>query len=260
MPQNYVPVNNKKRAYKACCTADLESAAEAVKAGMSYCKACKNFDMRKFTLHDFIKNGGVKSAGRSTLSSTEDEKAIAELVNTVAEWGFPLGPMEIKLIAKDLMDSKGEVSHCQDNMPGDDWFAGFMNRNKNAVRNASNIKCSRSKVHAVDITSFFNELEKALQGAGIEELIPENIYNHDKTNFTNDPRKTPVIVRRVRKRVENCQEVSMRSFSIMWCGSASGELLPPMVVCKTMNCYEGWVQGGPKNAIYDSANSGWFLF
>ena len=106
------------------------------------------------------------------------------------------------------------------------------------------------------ITSFFNELEKTLQEAGIEELIPDNIYNYDETNFTNDPGKAPVIVRRGRKRVENCQEVSKQSFSVMWCGSASGELLPPMIVYKAMNCYEGWVQGGPKNAIYDSTKSG----
>ena len=48
--------------------------------------------------------------------SAENEKAIAELVDTVAEWGFSVGPMEIKLTAKDLLDSKGEVSRCQDNM------------------------------------------------------------------------------------------------------------------------------------------------
>ena len=48
--------------------------------------------------------------------SAENEKAIAELVDTVAEWGFSVGPMETKLTAKDLLDSKGEVSHCQDNM------------------------------------------------------------------------------------------------------------------------------------------------
>ena len=53
---------------------------------------------------------GPKSAGRPTLLPAEDEKAIAELVDTVAEWGFPLGLMEIKLIVKDLLDSNGEVS------------------------------------------------------------------------------------------------------------------------------------------------------
>ena len=164
-----------KRIYKACHTADLESAAKAVKEDMSYRKACKNFDVKKSMLHDFIRKGGVKSAGRPTLLSAEDEKAVAELADTVTGWGFPLGPMEIKLIAKDFLDSKGEVSCCQDNMPGDDCFAGFMKRNKMSARFTSNIKCSRSNADAEDITSFFNELEKTLQEAGFEELIPDNI-------------------------------------------------------------------------------------
>ena len=160
MPRNFAPVNNKKRTYKACCTADLEIAAKAVKEGMSYRKACQNVDMKKLTLHDFIKKRDIKSAGRPTLLPAEDEKAIAELVDTVAEWGFPLGLMEIKLIMKDLLDSNGEVSRCQNNMTGDDWFAGFMKRSKMSARYASNIRYSRLKVDAEDITSFFNKLEK----------------------------------------------------------------------------------------------------
>ena len=226
---------------------------------MSYRKARNNLDVKNSTLHDFIKKGGVKSAGGLTLLSAENEKAIADLVDTVAEWEFSVGPMEIKLTPKDLLDAKGEVSRCQDNMPGNDWFAGFMRKNKISTRYTSNIKLSRSKFDAEDITSFFKKLEKTLQKAGIEELIPENNYNYDETNFTNDPGKTPVIVRRGPKRVENCQEVSKQSFSVMWCGLTSGELIPSMVVYKAMNCYEGWVQGGPKNAIYDSTNTGWFL-
>ena len=210
---------------------------------MSYRKARNNLDVKNSTLHDFIKRGGVKSAGGPTLLSAENEKAIAELVDTVAEWGYSVGPMEIKLT----------------HMPGNDWFAGFMRKNKISTRYTSNIKLSRSKFDAEDITSFFKKLEKTLKEAGIEELIPENNYNYDETNFTNDPGKTPVIVRRSPKRVENCQEVSKQSFSVMWCGSTSRELLPPMVVYKAMNCYEGWVQGGPKNVIYDSTNTGWFL-
>ena len=182
------------------------------------------------------------------------------LADMVAEWGFPLGPIEIKLIVKDLLDSKGEVSLSQDNMPGDNWFVGFRKRNKMSAWFASNIKLSRSKVDAEDITSFFNKLEKTLQEAGIEELIPQNIYNYNEWNFTNDPGKTPVIIRRGQKRVENCQEVSKQSFSVMWCGSASGKLLLPMVIYKAMNCYEGWVQGRQKKQFMTQQNQVGFCF
>jgi DDE superfamily endonuclease len=44
----------------------------------------------------------------------------------------------------------------------------------------------------------------------------------------------------------------------MFCGSATGEFLPPYVVYKGLNCYEGWTVGGPKGAAYTSTKSGWF--
>ena len=40
-----------------------------------------------------------------TVLSKEDEQVIAKLVDDVAEWGFPVGRFEIKLMVKDLLDS-----------------------------------------------------------------------------------------------------------------------------------------------------------
>ena len=148
MPGNYVPVNNMKKTYKACSTAAFESAAEAVNAGMSYRRSWKNFDVKKSTFHALIKKGGVNSLRRPILLSAEDGKRIAELIATVAELRLSSGQMEIKLISKGSLDSKDEVSRCQENMPGNDWFAGFMKRNKIYTRYASNIKLSISKVDA----------------------------------------------------------------------------------------------------------------
>ena len=64
-----------------------------------------------------------------------------------------------------------------------------MRRNNISARYTSNIKLSRSKVDAEDRTSFFKKLEKTLQEAGIEELIPENNYNYDEN--TSDSQKRP---------------------------------------------------------------------
>ena len=44
----------------------------------------------------------------------------------------------------------------------------------------------------------------------------------------------------------------------MWCGSASRECLPPMVVYKAEKLYESWVKGGLKGCIYNVTKSGWF--
>ncbi len=44
----------------------------------------------------------------------------------------------------------------------------------------------------------------------------------------------------------------------MFCGSAAGEMLPPMVVYKALNLYTSWCERGPKGAIFACSKSGWF--
>lgn len=56
------------------------------------------------TLYDFIKKGGITSVGRATLLSAGDEKAIAELLDTVAERKLVLRLVEVRWVARDLLD------------------------------------------------------------------------------------------------------------------------------------------------------------
>ena len=65
-------------------------------------------------------------------------------------------------------------------------------------------------------------------------------------------------MRRGRNRVERKTEHSKASTSIMFCGSASGQMLPSMVVYKSKFLYDAWINGGPVNTVYDSTESGWF--
>lgn len=44
----------------------------------------------------------------------------------------------------------------------------------------------------------------------------------------------------------------------MFAGTASGYLLPPYIVYKAQNKYNGWIENGPKGARYNRSKSGWF--
>ena len=46
--------------------------------------------------------------------------------------------------------------------------------------------------------------------------------------------------------------------SVMFCGSADGTYLPPMVVYLAQNVYGNWIEGGPLGTIYDCTTSRWF--
>ena len=76
--------------------------------------------------------------------------------------------------------------------------------------------------------------------------------------MVDDPSHDWVLVRRGRRRVENAKDHSKTSISVMWCGNAAGEMLPPMTVYKAKHCYVGWTSGGPRGSHYTSTDSGWY--
>lgn len=55
---------------------------------------------------------------------------------------------------------------------------------------------------------------------------------------------------------EIIRNVSKTSISIMFCGNAAGELLPPYVVYRKMSTT--WTDNGPKGCHYNVSTSGWF--
>ena len=67
-----------------------------------------------------------------------------------------------------------------------------------------------------------------------------------------------LIVRRGTKRVENVSEYSKVSISIMACCNAAGDLMPPYVVYKAKNLYEGWTVGVTIGTGFGCTESGWF--
>jgi len=44
----------------------------------------------------------------------------------------------------------------------------------------------------------------------------------------------------------------------MICGSASGQMMPPMVVYQAKNLYPSWIENGPKGTVYSVSSNGWF--
>ena len=101
------------------------------------------------------------------------------------------------------------------------------------------------------ISEYFENLAKTQ-----DEIPPENIYNYDKTNLTDDPGAKKVIVYRGTARVKRKIEHSKQPTSLMFCGNAIGKFLLPMVVYKAQNLYAGWKAGGPQGTVYDATPVG----
>ena len=160
----------------------------------------------------------------------------------------------MKETIKRYLDARGENSKVfKNNRPGDDFITSFKERYKKELssRLADNMKLNRD-ISKEAVKLFYDNLEQELEG-----VPPENIFNFDETAMVDDPGKVKVFVGKKQKYVYRRVNFSKQSFTVLFCGSASGTLLPPFVVYKADNLYKKWCEGGVKGARYGNSKSGW---
>ena len=235
--------------------AALENALREINAGnLSIRKASKQYKIPYGTLCHKSKGIHTKKQGGQYRLSKECEDLIVRSIVALTEWKVPLTGRDIRCLVKSYLDSRGVTDATFDeNCPGKDWLERFTKRHNLTQRIATNIKSSRAEITQERVIQYFDNLEPNLSG-----IPPENLFNYDETNITDDPGAVKVVVQRGLRRIERKKEHSKQSISVMFCGNSAGEYLPPMVVYTAQNLYSTWTEGGPPGAAYDATPSGWF--
>ena len=244
------------RNYKTGYSAEiLDNALREIQSGsLSIRKASTMYKIPYGTLRHKLHGLHTKKHGGQNRLTVECEDLIVQSLGTLADWKIPLTGFDIRFLVKSYLDSRGITDGIfKDNLPGTDWLQRFTNRNNLTQRIASNVKTSRAEISPEIINEYFNNLESSFNG-----IRPENFYNYDETNVTDDPGVVKVIVQRGQRRIERKKDHSKQSISVMFCGSAAGNYLPPMVAYKSKNLYATWTGGGVPGTVYDATPSGWF--
>lgn len=225
----------------------IEQALTAVADGrLSIRGASREFKVPYGTLRNkFHGKHGLKPGGK-TVFSTEEEKAFVKGIQKCSDWGFPLGERDVKILVKNYLNSRGiQEPRFFNNTPGDDWVKLFLKRHNNELgqRMAANIKKARAGVTREIIEDYFNNLQETLQN-----VVPQNVFNYDETNVSDDPGKIKALFRKGVKYPERVINHSKSSTTVMICGSASGVLLPPYIIYKGEHLWNTWKVGGPRGA------------
>ena len=236
---------------------------EDLRKALSYHKSCgvtlkmaaDKYNVPYSTLQRKYTALPTKKPGGQTCLTEETEVLLLKTISTMTDWRVPVDSLDIRLLVKKYLDKRGiSEKRFSDNLPGIDWVRSFMKRHQLTKRVADNVKSNRALVNSDVINSYFDNLEVELRG-----IPPENIFNYDEMNITDDPGSKSVIVKRGHgHRVERKLDHSKQSTSVMFAGNASGRFLPPMIVYKALNLYRGWTEGGPYGAVYDVTKNGWF--
>lgn len=235
----------------------LENAIRAVRSRrMSIREASTTYAVPRSTLQDKLRGRHMEKVGRPFAITDDDERHLVEGLQLCANWGFPLRVKDIVYIIQLYLNNCGKtVKVFNDNKPGKDWMRRFLRRYKSqlSLKFCENIKRVRAEVSAQTIAEYFEELSKSIEG-----IPPSNILNYDETNFVDDPGAEKAVVRRGSRHPHIVRDHSKSSVSVMFAGTASGEVLPLYIVYKAKHLYPAWTEKGGEGWRYNRSDSGWF--
>uniref|UniRef100_A0A8D8LCW8 DDE-1 domain-containing protein n=1 Tax=Cacopsylla melanoneura TaxID=428564 RepID=A0A8D8LCW8_9HEMI len=215
-----------------------------------------------------LKEGRSPKPGKPGVFTEEEECVLAQSIATAADWGFPMDTIDIRVLAKSLLDKMGRVEkRFISNYPGTDWVRSFLERNRSflTTRLANNLTRGKAEVCTEVLEHFYDNLATTAK-----DIPPANIFNYDESNLSDDPGRKKLIFRRGVKYPDRLINHTKSATTIMVCGSASGVLLPVYVVYKSENLYDTWITGGPRGSpcctenccsggtLYNRSSHGWF--
>ncbi|KAF4529707.1 hypothetical protein B566_EDAN017955, partial [Ephemera danica] len=251
------------RRYKFYFDGQLDAAINDVRNNTrTYREAAKFYNIPLATLFYKITKQHTKCHGGQTCVNQEEEELIKTHLLMLCDYGLPMDTYDLRVVTKMYLDRAGRtVNQFSKNLPGPDWARSFIRRHDLRQRISGNISQQRAAVSPEITNKFFDHYEKEIYGElnGVKVPIPpSNVWNYDETNLTDDPGHKRVICKRGLRYPERTVNASKSATSIMFCGNADGEMLPPYVVYKAARVYTSWTENGPPRARYNCSPSGWF--
>jgi len=255
MPRTYKRVLGSRPYAPYSQTKVVEALAELASGRLTQRQASIQYGIPRSTLKNKLKGRHSKPHGGQTVLSAEEEDSFCQYAVAMSTFGFPVDTFDLRCIVKSYLDRRGcVVPKFRNNMPGKEWTVSFLKRHPElSVRFASNIKRKRAQISDITITDYFTHLEPELTN-----VPPSNIWNYDETNLTDDPGNRRVITKRGAKYPERVINSTKTATSLMFCGNAEGEVIPPYVVYKAESMWTTWTENGPTGARYNRSKSGWF--
>lgn len=254
MPHKYKRLPG-SRTYADFTPEKLEKCLEAVRSRrMTQREAEKFYKISRATIKRKLKNQHSGKPGHPRVFTDEEELAFASHLNKLCDFGFPCDELDFKFVIKAYLGRQGRtVALFKNNLPGRDWVKSFLHRHPSlSVRFAANIKRARAAVDERVISEYIQNVGKLLK-----DTPPENVYNYDETNMSDDPGRKKIICRRGTKYPERIMNTTKSSISVMFCGNAAGQSIPPYIIYKAENLWTTWTEGGPPGAKYNRSKHGW---
>lgn len=254
MPRTYVPKS------KRYTEEDLQTALTLIRQNkLTIRKAAAQFRIDKSKLCRSLNKQHATKRGRKSALSREEERNLTEKITVMAKWGFALTKEEVKEAVQTYVSENNIRTVFKDGKPGDDWFRSFCKRNRLSQKKMEQLEKCRRKATSDPfiIYGFYDLVDKTLKEFGLEDK-PSHIFNLDESSFSMDPNRVKGVAAKGQKVHRNIEGSGKENITTMACISASGQLLPPLIIFQGQNLWSTWKGTNDlENTCYAASEKGW---
>lgn len=173
-----------------------------------------------------------KRKGPATVFTAEEEEAMAHWLSEMAERGMGLKPVEFLDFIEGIVKKENRSTPFKNGRPGHDWYYSFMARNSAIVkpRKETPLEMCRAKLSKEKIDHWYSTYRDFVVSKGLIDS-PKRIWNADETGFSMGSTAGKVIGPIRQGNVPHITGGhSKQRYSVMFCGSAGGEIMPPFFI------------------------------
>ena len=217
----------------------LEKALKAISnKEMSDYKAEKEFGIPRRTLRRYIKSGNKTKAkqGRKAALNEETSAELCSRITRLAEVGYPITPKILRLCVYKYCKENNIKHQFSDikQIASYKWARKFLKDNPIiSIRKSQNLNPARAqKLNKHVVADHFDKISTIFEENDIFGK-PERLFNMDEKGCRLNLHKEPkVLAQKGARRVHIIGNEHGENVSIVSCASATGAVIPPMILFK----------------------------
>ncbi|XP_038046939.1 uncharacterized protein LOC119721120 [Patiria miniata] len=173
--------------------------------------------------------------GPPTMFSVEEERSLSRWLSEMAKRGMGLSPGEFLDFVEEIIKKEKSCRNFKSSRPSYTWYYSFMARNSDVVerRKEASLESSRIKVTQSKLDRWFDSYYQFVSSLNLLDK-PHRIWNADETGFQMGSKSGHVIGPTTSEYTGSLPHLTGGStkqrLTVMYCGNAEGELMPPFFV------------------------------
>lgn len=257
---------NKGLKYGKWTQDDMSRAISAFENGdMGINAVCRTYGVSKPTLKRHLEgrnihaNNEIKKMGRSQELPAELEDEIVQHALKLERMFFGLSRDDLRRLAYQVAEENAIPHRFNRNkkMAGNKWYYAFLKRHPQlALRKPEPTSIARATGFSKErVNEFFELLVKTVDSHKFQAV---NIYNVDETALSTVQKPKKVIGLKGKHQIGSMTSAERGVLTTgIFCMSAGGFFLPPMLVFKGQRFKPEWKMGAPPGTEFAMTDNGW---